>query len=124
LGPLAALTSALPVIRLDPGPGETVDLPALRSYSGPVGITLGKSGGLQGSMMTSALTLQLHLPDPEARRRYWLAAQVPMDNAVLEEVSARFLLTGASFTRWRTGTYLRGSMAVRSPSRMCIRADA
>ncbi|MCB0207313.1 MAG: hypothetical protein KDH89_21030, partial [Anaerolineae bacterium] len=94
LGSLATLTHAIPVLRLDPGPGETLELPALRGYTGPVGITLGRSGGLGGPLVEQALTLVLPPPDPDARRRFWARADVPFDNGALDEVVEHFLLTG------------------------------
>ncbi|MEZ4771290.1 MAG: hypothetical protein R2844_23085 [Caldilineales bacterium] len=94
LGPLATLTHAIPVLRLDPGPGETLELPALRGYAGPVGLTLGRSGGLGGPLVEQALTLVLPPPDPDARRRFWTRADVPFAGGALDEVVEHFLLTG------------------------------
>lgn len=71
LGPLATLTGAMPLLRCSPGPGETLDLPLLPGYSGPVGLTLGRSGGLKGPLLEHALSLTLPSPDREARRRFW-----------------------------------------------------
>lgn len=99
LGPLATLTGALPVLRCDPGPGETIALAALPGYTGPVGVTLGRSGGLRGPLMSHALNLTLPPPDYEARRRLWQAAQVPLDSAELDEIARRFLLTGGLIRR-------------------------
>src|SRR5262249_35036336 len=39
-GPLATLLGAMPVVELDPAPGESVTLPALRAYRGPIGIAI------------------------------------------------------------------------------------
>lgn len=99
LGPLATLTGALPVLRCDPPPGETADMPRLAGYSGPVGITLGRSGGLRGALVERALTLQLPPPDPAARRRFWQATGVPVAPADLDAIVTRFLLTGGHIHR-------------------------
>ncbi len=99
LGPLATLTGAMPVLRCDPGPGETLDLPAFPGYSGPAGITLGRSGGLRGPLIAHSLSLNLPPPDSQARRRFWQAAQVPVAPETLEQIVGRFLLTGGHIRR-------------------------
>jgi ATPase family associated with various cellular activities (AAA) len=99
LGPLATLTGALPVLRCDSGPGETLDLPSLPGYSGPVGIAMGRSGGLRGSLLTHALSLNLPPPGRDARRRFWEATHVPVQPGMEEEIVARFLLTGGYIHR-------------------------
>ncbi len=99
LGPLATLTGAMPVIRCNPGPGETLDLPSLPGYDGPVGITLGRGGGLRGPLIERALSLVMPPPDHEARRRFWRASGVPAADADIERIAARFLLTGGLIHR-------------------------
>ena len=99
LGPLATLTRALPVLRHDPNPGETVRLSPLPGYVGPVGVTLGRSGGLRGPLMERALSLTLPSPDPSARRRFWQTAGVPLTADDLDEIGERFLLTGGLIRR-------------------------
>jgi hypothetical protein len=71
LGLMATLLNAMPVLAVDAAPGETVELPALESWRGPVGIALGREGGLAGPRMSNALMLTLPLPDRECRRRLW-----------------------------------------------------
>jgi hypothetical protein len=99
LGSLATLIGAMPVLRCDPGPGETLDLPALPGYSGPVGITLGRSGGLRGPLIAHSLSLHVPAPDCEARRRFWLATTLPVEMEYLDDIAARFLLTGGHIAR-------------------------
>ncbi len=94
LGPLATLTGAMPIVRCDPGPGETLDLPALPGYSGPVGIPLGRAGGLRGPLIAHSLSLNIPPPDRQARRRFWQATHVPMQEDAQDEILTRFLLTG------------------------------
>ncbi|MCS6844211.1 MAG: hypothetical protein NZ528_07810, partial [Caldilineales bacterium] len=91
LGPLATLTGSVPVLRCDPAPGESLDLPRLTGYRGPVGIALGRSGGLRGPLVEHSLSLTLPPPDRDARRRFWQATGVPMAEGTLEEVAGRFL---------------------------------
>jgi len=99
LGPLATLTGAMPVLRCNPGPGETLDLPALPCYSGPVGIALGRSGGLRGPLLAHSLSLNLPPPDQEGRRRFWQATHVSVLPDVLDEITKRFLLSGGHISR-------------------------
>ena len=94
LGPLSTLTGAMPILRCDPAPGETLDLPVLPGYNGPVGIALGRSGGLRGPLIAHSLSLNIPAPDREARRRFWQAAHVPVQEGVRDEIINRFLLTG------------------------------
>jgi hypothetical protein len=70
-GPLATLLHALPLVELDPPPGETADLPRLHGYDGPFAAVAGRSGGIRAEC---ALTLRLGLPDPALRAAHWLAA--------------------------------------------------
>lgn len=99
LGPLATLTGSVPVLRCDPAPGESLDLPPLTGYRGPVGIALGRSGGLRGPLVEHSLSLTLPPPDRAARRRFWQATGVPLAEGTLEEVAGRFLLTGGHIGR-------------------------
>jgi hypothetical protein len=99
LGPLATLTRAMPVLRIDPGPGETVELPALACYRGPVGITLGRAGGIRGPLVERGLSLNVPPPDREARRRFWVTAGAAVAPGSLDEIADRFLLTGGHIRR-------------------------
>jgi AAA+ superfamily predicted ATPase len=73
-GPLATALDAVPVIALEPGPGETVEVPALQTYAGPVGVVLGCRGGVGGPGVDGALVLELGMPDAAERARHWRAA--------------------------------------------------
>jgi hypothetical protein len=70
-GPLATLLHALPVVELDPAPGETVDLPRLAGHDGPLAAIAGRGGGIRAE---NALTLRLGLPDPALRTTHWTEA--------------------------------------------------
>jgi hypothetical protein len=99
LGPLATLTGAMPIMRCDPGPGETFDLPALPGYNGPVGIALGRAGGLRGPLIAHSLSLNIPPPDCEARQRFWQTAHVPVQEGAQDEIITRFLLTGGHIAK-------------------------
>jgi hypothetical protein len=99
LGPLALLGGALPALRCEPGPGETVELPPLPGYRGPVGVTLGRAGGLRGPLIDHALSLSLPPPDAEARRRLWQLGGLAFAPGALDQAVARFRLTGGHIMR-------------------------
>jgi hypothetical protein len=71
LGPLCILLDAMPVVVLDPAPGETIELPEIAAYDGPVGIVLPLSGGASGRALASAVTIDLPMPDLALRCRIW-----------------------------------------------------
>ncbi len=105
LGIMATMTRCIPVITLDLGPGEAVDIPALVGYHGPLGIILGFEGGLRGPVAEKALTLSLPVPAFDQRLRHW---QQVFDQHPVEDllgISERFHLPGG---------YIRqaGSMAM------------
>jgi SpoVK/Ycf46/Vps4 family AAA+-type ATPase len=99
LGPLATLSGALPVIRLQAGPGETVRLDRLPGYNGTVGVTMGRTGGIDGEALNSALTLHLPPPDRKQRARFWQASGLPLAPAEGRLVQERYLLTGGRIMR-------------------------
>ena len=67
IGPLATLLHAMPVIVLEPAPGETVMLPELDGFTGPVGLVLDKRGGVSGPPVERAFTMSLKMPDVDTR---------------------------------------------------------
>jgi ATPase family associated with various cellular activities (AAA) len=71
VGPLATLLHALPLVALDPAPGETVELPGIPGYDGPLAAVAGRRGGIRTS---GAVTIRLELPDPLLRAAHWSAA--------------------------------------------------
>jgi hypothetical protein len=99
LGPLATLSGALPALRCDPGPGETIDLPLLPGYHGPAGLALGRSGGVRGPLLANAVNLALPPPDPPSRRRFWQGAGAELAPGALDIIAGRFLLTGGLIRR-------------------------
>ena len=99
VGPLATLLRALPVAVLDLAPGETAELPALSGYGGPVGVVLGKQGGVVGPSLERALGLTLPMPGVEERRRHWLAALGPSAGPELDPIADRFRMTGGNVRR-------------------------
>lgn len=71
LGPLATLSNAVPVFEIELGTGETFQMPMLDGYEGPVGISLGREGGLAGAMTERSVTIELAPEQAGQRLRYW-----------------------------------------------------
>ena len=98
-GPVCTLTGALPVVAIDPPPGETVELPPLVGYEGAVGVVMRREGGFGGTAAEHALTLNVPSPAPAHRRDIWVGALGPHAGAELEEMVSRFLLPLGSVHR-------------------------
>ena len=81
LGPLAALSHALPCLSFDLGPGETAEVPPLIGYDGPLVLLLGHEGGLSLELSEASLSLSLPAPQAELRERCWRKAvgESPID---------------------------------------------
>jgi ATPase family associated with various cellular activities (AAA) len=97
---LATALHALPVVEFDLAPGETATVPAFTAYDGPLGVVLGKQGGVVGENVECALTLQVAMPEAEARKEHWRRAV--SDRFQLEDVttlSEQFCMTSGNLRR-------------------------
>ena len=110
IGPLATLLHALPTLVLELAPGETLELPPLHGYCGPVGLILGKQGGINGPNAERALTLNVEMPTIAERRRHWLYharhnvvnmadGKNELASTDVATVSERFRLTSGTLAR-------------------------
>ena len=70
---LATLYGAMPLLSLDPAPGERLCLPAWPGLRGAVAVRLPRHGGLAAEGRTLRW-LDLEMPPPEERRRHWCRA--------------------------------------------------
>jgi hypothetical protein len=86
---LAVLRHALPIVSFDLAPGETLQLPEDWPICVPLGVALGRQGGLAGELASEAVTLSLALPDLEARRAHWRRCLPATAPGLTEEISAR-----------------------------------
>lgn len=93
-GPLATLLHALPLVVLEPPPGETAELPRLRGYDGPLAAVAGARGGIRAE---NAVTIRLGTPEPALRAAHW--AQALGDDAELAADLAERLRTPAGTIR-------------------------
>ena len=95
LGPLCTMSHCMPALVFeDLGPGESIDLPRLTGYSGPVGVIMGFEGGLRGLLAEKPLTLAVPFLQAEQRQRLWRQALVGHPVQDLREITERFLLPG------------------------------
>jgi hypothetical protein len=117
VGPLATLLEAMPVVQFELGPGETAELPTLAGYDGPLGVILGRQGGLLGPSAESALTLSLDLPDPSARRRLW------QSSLGAENVAAQALETISTGLRLTSGNIRRAAKLARACAALAGRSQ-
>jgi ATPase family associated with various cellular activities (AAA) len=108
-GPLATLLHALPVVELDPAPGETVELPRLAAYDGPLAVVLGRRGGVRAEQ---SFTVTLDVPDPVVRAAHWRAA---LDDRNLADELATRLRTSA-------GTIHRAARLARAEAALAGRS--
>lgn len=94
IGPLCSMTLCMPIMKYDLEPGETVEMPALNGYSGPVGIIKGLEGGLNGPAVEKSVTLDLPASDAAQRMRYWADEFAGYDVEGLGLIDHRFQLPG------------------------------
>ena len=99
IGILAVALNAMPCLTLDPGPGESIELDRPPEYDGPLGLVLGRQGGIGGTAVERAASLTLELPDPAARRRHWQRAFGGQLVAELDSIGERFRLTSGNIQR-------------------------
>jgi hypothetical protein len=99
IGPLATLRHAMPAVLLEPAPGEAVEIPRLKGYSGPLGIVLGKQGGVCGPGAERALTVELEIPGSAQRKLHWSEALGSQPVSGLDLLCDCFRMTGGNIRR-------------------------
>ena len=99
IGPLATLLNAMPVIVLEPAPGETAILPEFDGFDGPIGLVLDKRGGVSGPPVERAFTMGLKMPDVDTRRLHWQQSLEISDRTQLDTITERFRLTSGNIRR-------------------------
>src|ERR1044072_2568920 len=91
-GRLCVMGGYLPVFIYDLGPGETIELPSLPGYSGPIGIVLGMEGGRRSATAGGTLTLTLPPLSADQRRQCWRGTLGAFASIDLAHISERFVL--------------------------------
>jgi hypothetical protein len=99
LAAVALLRHALPIAVIDLGPGETLALPEDWPASIPIGIVLGRQGGLAGEAASEAFTLSLALPDLEARRAHWQTCLPSAAPELIAEITMRHRIPAGQIHR-------------------------
>jgi hypothetical protein len=114
VGALATLLPALPVVTLEPGPGETVALTELPPVEVPLGVVLGRWGGVSGSRMAQAAVLSVPLPDAAARRTHWGQSlpRLPAERGA--ELAERFRVGAGQIHRLAALAQTRAKLADRT----------
>ncbi len=100
-GLVATLLRVMPVLDYDLVPGQTVDVPRLPGYAGPLGLVLPNHGGIRGAGVDRALTITLDIPGSDRRRVLWqreLAAVSP-SRILLDSLARQFRLTSGNIHR-------------------------
>jgi ATPase family protein associated with various cellular activities (AAA) len=95
---VAVLAGAAMAWVVDPGLGQLVELPGAPAGV-PVGVVTGRRGAVQVAGAERAAVVELPMPDPDSRRRFWTASGFHADDDVLETVSRRFVLSGGTIRR-------------------------
>ena len=96
-GALATVMHALPVMTLEPGPGEAAQLPRLAAYTGPVGVRLPAHGRLESD--GAAAALRLGMPTAACRAQHWAAALGSHAPADLDVLADNHRITGGTIRR-------------------------
>ncbi|HWA26490.1 MAG TPA: ATP-binding protein [Lacunisphaera sp.] len=112
-GPLATALHALPVVVCDLPPGETALVPVLTGYQGVLGATVARQGGIAGPGVSTAITIDLAVPDAAHRRELWLRALPALPEPVLAEVSRHHRFTSGNITRLGTLAAAQAALARR-----------
>jgi|SRR5579859_1114205 len=94
IGPVATLINAVPAFSFELGTGEVADLPSIAGYDGAVGIFATREGGLSGSLMERAVTIDLEPETPAQRLRYWQQELTSHSLEHLSPIANSFTLSG------------------------------
>jgi hypothetical protein len=98
-GALATLLDAVPVVAVEAAPGETVPIPAIQAYGGPVALVLGRQGAVEGPGAEEPLSVELGVPEPALRARHWAAALGEFAPTDLEPLAAAQRMTAGTIRR-------------------------
>ena len=107
---LGLLRHALPIAVFDLAPGETLALPEDWPAGVPLGIVLGRQGGVSGELVSESLTLTLDLPGVAARRTHWQRCLPGADTA---EIAGRFRIGAGQIHRTARIAKMRAALAGR-----------
>jgi len=109
VGPLTTLLDAVPVVVVDPAPGEAAAIPELGPYTGPVLVVAGRHGGIAGAA-ADGVTVVLGVPGADERAAHW-AATGARDGAALAEQRR---MTGGNIRRVGPIAHAEAALAGRA----------
>ena len=92
LGPLATLMRAVPVFCPELGPSETLTIPSILGYTGPVAVVLGREGGVSGG--SDAVTIEVEPDAAPYRLRHWTRALGRHASEELPRIAETFTVSG------------------------------
>ncbi|GAB3866205.1 ATP-binding protein [Nocardioides maradonensis] len=95
---LATIAPVLPAVVCDPGPGATATLPDLPDPDLVVGVVIGRTGSVAGSLVDRAVTCRLDPCRAPDRERLWRQGGLDDDDD-LAAIVGRFLLTPGNVIR-------------------------
>lgn len=96
---LASLLDVVPVLRCEPAPGETLTIPALSGVQRPLGVVVGRHGGIAGRPLERAVSITLTTCGAAERRLLWRTGGLTDANSELDEIAERFMLTPGMIVR-------------------------
>jgi hypothetical protein len=98
-GLLAVAWRALPVLAMDPPPGETLEVPVLGAYDGPLVVVAGPRGGLRGPAVERAVTIAIDIAPAPIRVEHWRLSAPLAPAATVERLAHRVRLTSGNIRR-------------------------
>lgn len=110
---LACLRHALPVACAEIAPGEAMRLPEAWPHGVPLGVVMGRTGGVTGELAADSVTLPLDPPDPEMRRAHWQRGLPSACAGMIAEMSARHRLGAGQIHRAARLARIRATIAGR-----------
>jgi hypothetical protein len=92
-GLLGTLIGAMPVLVLEAAAGECIEAGALRGYTGPVAVVMGRGGGVTGPLADRGVTLAVDVPRPEERAAHLRAVLPEHAPGHLHDLATAFRMT-------------------------------
>jgi len=99
VGPLATALNALPTVIPELAPGQSVDLPLLTAYDGPLALVLGRQGGVAGPWAEQSIVIHLETPDSVERKAHWVAGTTSSQVGDIGSVAERYRMTRGNIRR-------------------------
>ncbi len=93
-GAICNILNAIPILNYDMAPGETVELPELAGYNGPIAIVAGNEGGITGAESEQLINLNMPALDPELRLDIWHQALEKWNIEKPVQLATQFRLPG------------------------------